>query len=191
LSKVPYKASKAWHLSHTLAIDVYQLAVRLYQLGQIDLASGIHESSKSVPHHIADAHKKGNENTKEQHLHEAREALTELNSHLAFLQELRHIDEQTRSEFSRRAEEVYHVLGELMVNPQLVPEPSVAAIETTEESNGIIDNRSQERDAVSVGRATVSRDRLQSESNGARRINRQRSYQEPARRQSPRENIQG
>lgn len=193
MSKVPYKASKAWHLGHTLAIDVYQLAVNLYQLGQTDLAKAIHESSRSVPHHIADAHRDTTEHQKQQHLQDARTALTELNSHLLFLQELRHIDEQTRSALSSRAEEVHRILGSMILEPQLVIAPLAAPIETEvqEEQHGTIDNRTQKRDSIRMGGDSVSRSRLQPEGDGAWRINRQRANQKFDRRQGARKNIQG
>lgn len=193
MSKVPYKASKAWHLGHTLAIDVYQLAVNLYQLGQTDLAKAIHESSRSVPHHIADAHRDKTEAQKQEHFQAARDALSELDAHLLFLQELQHIDEQTRSALSARAEEVHRILGSMMLTPQPATAtlPAPIELETQEEENGTIDNRTQERDALRMGGDAVPRSRLQPESDGAWRINRQRANQKFDRRQGTRKNIQG
>ena len=80
----------------------------------------------------------------------------------------------------------------MILTPQLVaaelPAP-IQEIEATEETNGIIDNGTQEGDTVRMGGATVPSSGLQPESDGARRINRQRANQKFARWEGTRKNF--
>ena len=189
--KVSYKASKAWHLGHTLATDIYRYAVTLYQNGQGDLATIIHELSRSVPHHIADAHKTETDFDRDEYYNKARSALSELDSHFIFLRELDHLSADMHADFTRRSQQINRLLGSLMMNSQLVLEPSVEAIEqTAEEIDGnIIDNQPEEGSPVRTGGDAVPSGGLQPESDGARRINRQRANQKFTRWEGPRKNF--
>ncbi|MDL2363542.1 MAG: four helix bundle protein [Patescibacteria group bacterium] len=108
-----YRLSKAWHLAHSVAIDVHALARELPKSDHYNIHEEIRIASARVPLTIeASTKKKSHEKLK--HYKIARFAATELHDVLMLAREQQYIEKQVFTDLASRTIEAQQLLTSLI-----------------------------------------------------------------------------
>jgi four helix bundle protein len=109
-----YKASKAWHVGHDLAINVHRLARRLPVNDEFNLAVHLRRTSSAAPLRIAESVKRTPEHEKLACYKQAREAVIELQELLSLARDLHYIEQQAFEELANKAITTHNLLSGLI-----------------------------------------------------------------------------
>jgi four helix bundle protein len=109
-----YKASKAWHVGHDLAIAVYGLAQRLPDNDEFNLAEHLRRTSAAASSRIAESIERQLEHEKLACYKLAREAVVELQEHLSLARDLQYIEQQVFEELAGKAITAHNLLSGLI-----------------------------------------------------------------------------
>ena len=109
-----YKASKAWHFGHSLALDVHEVAKQLPQADKFHLAEALREVSVIAPAKIAESIERKLRQEKLECYTVARDAVNQLQVHLSLARDLRYIEQNVYEELSQKAIVAYQLLSSLI-----------------------------------------------------------------------------
>lgn len=109
-----YKASKAWHFGHDLAIDVHALSKQLPKNDEFDLARHLCRTSASAPLKIAESIERSLERDRLACYKLAREAVIELQEQLSLARDLHYIEQEAFDGLAAKAITTQNLLSGLI-----------------------------------------------------------------------------
>jgi four helix bundle protein len=109
-----YKASKAWHVGHDLAIEVHRLAQQLPANDEFNLAVHLRRTSSAAPLKIAKSVEHALEHEKLACYQGAREAVIELQELLSLARDLHYIEQGVFDELAAKAVTAHNLLSNLI-----------------------------------------------------------------------------
>jgi|GEM_PF-3600334 len=111
-----YRASKAWHHSHKLALEVHELVREVVPTDTVanDLAVKMRQASAMAPQQIKDSVDKELAWEKLACYLAARQALEELHEHLKYALKLKYIEKKFFKQLEKMAATAYRELGRLV-----------------------------------------------------------------------------
>jgi four helix bundle protein len=109
-----YKASKAWHFGHDLAIEAHRLARQLPENDEFNLAVHLRRTSSTAPLKIAESLERSLEHEKLACYKQAREAVVELQELLSLARDLHYIEQRAFEELAAKAITTHNLLSNLI-----------------------------------------------------------------------------
>jgi four helix bundle protein len=115
-----YRASKAWHFSHELALEVHELVREVVETDRVaaELAVKMRKSSARAPLALKASARKELMHEKLQCYQMSRKALEELHSHLLQARELQYVEKKLFKKMERLAIKAHHELTGLIENTE-------------------------------------------------------------------------
>ena len=111
-----YRASKAWHYSHQLALEVHELVREVVVTDKVaqELAVKLKRASAAAPTHIKTSLQKELQREKLACYKASRSALEETHRYLKHSLKLNYIDKKFFKKLEKMATNAYHELGSLI-----------------------------------------------------------------------------